>query len=220
MDKTKKLGLVFLFGFSLFLAYVWYFFAPYYFPRYLFPLVLIFLFCLLVLIDLCFETVNRRLCNVWFIIPLIAGLLIMIFPGGFTRFYISKTETCCGYMNMGLWANENLQPGSIVASCQSGALSYFADNLIVINLDGVVNKPCYEALKRKQVIEYIKEQKIKFVLGWVVNFDFLSKQATNYQKTDFIQIDKILDFKSWDQYWYVTMVNYDNLDSLSEWNRH
>lgn len=216
IDRVKRFGLVFIFGISLFFVYVLYFFAPYYFPRYLFPLILILLFCLLILIDLCLEHVDKKSHKIWFIVPVVLALLLAIFAGGFTKFYLSKNSSCCGYMNIGLWAGANLEPGDIIGSCQSGALGYYADNLKVINLDGVVNKLCYEALKGKQALEYIRGQKIKYVLGWVVNFDFLSKQTTNYKKTDLLLIDKILHFKTWDQYWYITMVNYGNLDSLPQ----
>ncbi len=214
IDKARRFGLVFLFGISLFFAYVLYFFAPYYFSRYLFPVILIFLFCFLALTDLCLEHANKKSHKIWLIVPVVLALLLTTFAGGFTKFFLSKKSSCCGYMNIGLWANENLEPGSIVGSCQSGALGYYADNLRVINLDGVVNKPCYEALVKRQALEYIKAQKIKYVLGWVVNFDFLSRQTTNYKKTDFMLMEKILHFKSWDQHWYVIMVNYANLDSL------
>jgi len=216
IDRIKRFGLVFLFGISLFFVYTLYFFVPYYFPIYLFPVILIFLFCLLTVMDLCFETIKRKTHRLLVIIPSAVVIVVAIFIGGFTKFYLSKELSCCGYMNIGLWAGANLEPGSIIGSCQSGALGYYADNLKVINLDGVVNKPCYEALVKRQALEYIKAQKIKYVLGWVVNFDFLSRQTTNYKKTDFLLMDKILHFKSWDQHWYVTMVNYGNLDSLPE----
>lgn len=219
LDRVKRFWLLFLYAIPLFLAYVLYFFAPYYFPRYFFPIILLFLFCLLVMIDLWLETTVRRHYSIALAAPLVVAFLIMIVAGGFTRFFLSKETSGCGYVNIGLWAGANLEPGSKVGSCQSGALGYFAQNLKVINLDGVVNTPCYEALRRKQVVEYIKVQRIKYVLGWVVNFDFLSKQSTNYKASDFGLVGKIPLYKTWGQDWYLTMVNYGQLDSLLERKR-
>jgi hypothetical protein len=84
----------------------------------------------------------------------------------------------------------------------------------VINLDGVVNNPCYQALRKKRATEYIKSQKIDYVLGWVINFDFLSNYSTNYQKSDFALVGIIPGYKSWDKEWFVTLVNYGQLDTL------
>jgi hypothetical protein len=214
LERMKKLRLLFLYVISLFLAYVLYFFAPYYFPRYLFPATLVFLFCLVVMIGLWLETATKRIHRVAMSVSVVAALIIMLVMGGFGRFFLSKGTNCCGYMNIGLWAGANLEPGSKVGSCQSGALGYFAENLKVINLDGVVNRPCYEALRNKRATEYIKEQGIEYVLGWVVNFDFLKSRSTDYEQSDFALVGKIPRYKSWDQEWYLTMVNYGQLDTL------
>jgi hypothetical protein len=216
IDGLKRYSLLFLYAASLFPAYVLHFFAPYYFPRYLFPLTLVFLFLVGVMIDLWLETVAKKQYRIALAVPVVAALAVMLTAGGFSRFFLSREANCCGYMNVGLWAGANLTPGSRVGSCQSGALGYFAQNLEVINLDGVVNNPCYEALRQRRVTEYIKGQRIQYVLGWVVNFDFLSRQSTNYRESDFALVGKIPRYTSWDQEWYITMVNYGQLDSLIE----
>jgi hypothetical protein len=223
IERFKRHSLFLVYGIILFLAYVLYFFAPYYFPRYLFPEILILLFGLAVMIDLWLVAKIKSKHKMVLGVPVMVALVIMLVAGGFPRFFVSKEVNCCGYMNIGMWAGANLEPGSKVGSCQSGALGYFAENLKVINLDGVVNNPCYQALRKRQATEYIKSQRIDYVIGWVVNFDFLSKYSTNYQQSDFALVGTIPGYKSWDKEWFVTVVNYGQLDTLlhtgkpSEW---
>jgi hypothetical protein len=56
----------------------------------------------------------------------------------------------------------------------------FAPNL-VINLDGVVNKQCYESLAEKRNFQYVKEQKIEFVIGWPSAFHLIKHKSTGFQ---------------------------------------
>ncbi len=214
LHRINRFRLLLLFCTCLFLAYVLYFFGPYYLRRYLFPTTLICLLFFVTVMDLAMAASKRKTHRVLLILSSVAAVIIAISAGGLTRFYLSTECSCCGYMNMGLWAGANLEPGSTVGACQSGALGYFADNLKVINLDGAVNNPCYEALRKKKATEYIKAQRIKYVLGWVCNFLYISRLDTDYKKSDFLLMLNINHFKSWDNYWLVTMVNYGQLDSL------
>jgi hypothetical protein len=111
-------------------------------------------------------------------------------------------------MNMGLWARNNFQDGTVVGSGQSGALEYFASNLRVINLDGVVNASSYRALKQKRFTSYVREIGMQYILGWDSEFRFFQRFSTDYRKGELVPVKKIKEFYFGNQrYWKVYRVN-------------
>ena len=111
-------------------------------------------------------------------------------------------------MPIGLWAKNNFEDGTIIGSSQTGALGYFTDNLTVINLDGVVNKSCYEALAKKQNMRFIRQMEIEYILGWEINIEFIKKESSDFNENDITLVKTIEDYDSLGCDWYLYKVNY------------
>ncbi len=111
-------------------------------------------------------------------------------------------------LSLFLGRRDNIPNGSIVGSSQTGALGYFASNLKVINLDGVVNKRCFEALKEKKDIEYIRQMKIEYIIGRQENIDFIRRESASIKPDDLVFIRSIDSFKSWWDTWHLYGVKY------------
>ncbi len=86
-------------------------------------------------------------------------------------------------MNIGLWARRNFAEGEVVGAAQTGALGYFADNLTIVNLDGVVNQECFEYLKNRRAMEYIRKTNVRHLLLWTANEKFF-RTSQNKSATD------------------------------------
>ncbi|MCH8333095.1 hypothetical protein IIC65_04120 [Candidatus Sumerlaeota bacterium] len=183
--SVAKLHLPLLvFSVLLFSAYTFHIFTPWFFDRYFFPLSLSFLLLAAFLFDHSLpgfrEEWPRRIFIGLFFVSLMLGSTL---HPAFRSIYVSK-QIVSGYMEVGLWANSRFVSGTVIGSSQTGGLGYFASNLTVINLDGVVNRACYESLLEKRNIEYIREQKIEYVLGWPINIEFIKKESANFKETD------------------------------------
>lgn len=190
-------------------AYALYIFTPWYFPRYYLPAMIPFVLTLGSLADLFLAQIasprSRKLFAAVAII-LLAG--VNIGQAEFRTFYTNRDATSSGYMNLGLWARTRFPDHTRVASMQTGALAYFAPNLTVVNLDGVVNRACYEALRRKEGMEYIRRERIEYFIAWLENFETLMKETKSFRDDDLILISRIDGFGSWRHNWYLYKVNY------------
>jgi hypothetical protein len=108
-----------------------------------------------------------------------------------------------------MWARSNFADSTIVGSCQTGALGYFADNLKVVNLDGVVNKRCYDALLRKSAMAYVRGVGLEYIVDWRDFHDFVVRHSENYRDEDMRLVDIIREFKTWHNDWYVYQVRHE-----------
>ncbi len=214
--KTLRINIaryhpILLFSAAIILSYTCYIYTPWYFHRYLFPIILLLLVYLAVFADM-YDTMIIHKFTRLFMRSILFILFIVgsIMPIEFRALYTSTDTTSQGYMNMGLWAKKHFKDGTIVGACQTGALGYFADNLRVINLDGVVNKACYESLEQRECIKYIKKSKIEYLIGWRSNIEFIIKQSADIKQSDLIMIGEIPGFKSWGTEWHLWKINYNN----------
>jgi len=193
---------------ALCLAYSLFIFAPWFFARYLFPGAMLFALGIGIVAGafwLRFAADPRR----WGLLGVVLAFILIgnILPPSLRELYTSRDTIESGYMNVGLWARERFPDGTRIGSSQTGALGYFADNLVVINLDGVVNRACYESLVQKRNIEYIREAGIEYVLGWEVNIAFIRKESRSFRSDDLIPLGRIEDFASWRHSWLLYRVN-------------
>lgn len=193
---------LFLFAAGLFIGYAFYIFGVWFFPRYLFPVNIVILFFAAILLDVLLHSLNRvkfRRLVLAFIVLVIGGVNI-----GANKLYALYTPTpgaSNGYMKIGLWAKERFPEGTVIGSCQSGALGYFARQCTVVNLDGVVNKRCFEALKAGTIPSFLRSERIEYVLGWPLNMAFLSRRSDAPLMSGLSPARDIPDIVSWSSNW-------------------
>jgi len=192
----------------LFASYTFYLTANWFYSRYFFPLGLFFVL-------LTAHTSNQLILSfnsskskaIVFAVTIITLISANLIRPGFKDFFF-KEYPKSGYIEIGKWVNDNFSKGTIIGSNQTGALSYFSKDINIINLDGVVNKEAYNAIKNKELIEYIKSKKIEYFVDWNINYEFLVRNSKNFNGGDVVLIKKIDRLKSWDYEWFVYKVNY------------
>jgi len=214
-NMARKLAVflpLLLFGTALFCAYLIIFPVQWFFVRYYYPLILLFFIVASVVVDSFIVELPGRF------VPYISGVLIAFFVitctlRPLTRIIIyGNTDSGRGYLNIGYWARDNFEDNTIIGSAQTGALGYLAGNLTVINLDGVVNRRAYDAMRQRRTIAYIKQSGIEYVLGWSINIVPIINESYNFSPGDLIFIKKIEYIKSWGYDWYLYRVGRDSLD--------
>jgi len=198
-----------LYAVLLVAAYSFFIFTPWYFDRYLFPIAVVSLLVLAALFDrlLTFlpPTAGRAL-----VLVSIGGVLVCnLADGEMVKLFRSEASHNLGYRELGLWARDNFRKGSIVGAPQSGALGYFADDLVIVNLDGVVNAACLEALQAGRVLAYARSVGVEYVVGWHMNVSFLMRHSSDFQPGDLVKVRKIEEFQSWGRDWMVYRVRHD-----------
>ncbi len=193
----------------MFAAYTMYIFAFWFYGRYFYPLTLLFLAAnMMLIIKLSQSRINKKVYNLIMIVILTGVLTGNIYKDNVINIYLAHNDKNWAYANVGLWCSENFASGTIIGCSQTGAIGYFAGNLKVINLDGVVNEPCFESLVRKTNIDYIKKQKIQFVMGWPENIRFIKIQSANFNETDLELIGMLPKLGENDYPWHIYKVNY------------
>ncbi len=209
LSKLSNNNFLLLSMLALFSAYNFYIYGYWFYIRYFYPIVLLLIiYCTLVhdylnyLIDK-----PKALKAVNMILPIIVAVSLILQPQ-FKRLFYDKEYLNNGYMNIGLWVSKSFKDGTIVGCAQSGAVGYFAQNLKIVNLDGVVNKKCYESLVQKRNMEYIKETKVDHIIGWQSNFTLIQNQSSNFQNSDLTFRGRIGEFRTWGFVWLLAKVNY------------
>lgn len=198
-----------LFSASLLGLYMFYIFTPWFFDRYLFNLILLFMAGTTILTDYYLSRFRSRFAKGLFLF-LLVGFAVgaNVSQNGFSNLFFSEDTHKHGYRNLGLWASTHFKDGTIIGGSQTGALGYYATNLKVINLDGVVNQECFEALEKRQNLEYIRSQHIEYILDWLLNLQFIETESANLKKGDLTEVGAINEFLSWNIRWHVFKVNY------------
>jgi hypothetical protein len=209
LEKLKTHNIILAFIALLFLAYVFFVFGAWYFKRYFYPVSFLLLLYNITLIDIILIHLRAGRARRGFIIALVAFLtLTCALNPKFRDLYFSTNTTDLGHMNLGLWAKRTFPDSTVVGSCQTGALAYFADNLKVINLDGVVNRRAFTHLIRGEAIDYIKSERIEYFIDWPPNKDFIVRESRRFRPDDLTLIGQITEFTSWHHEWYIYKVNY------------
>ncbi len=204
LKKFRAYNTILIFGILLFCAYNFFVFGEWYFERYLYPITLVIILYFSLLVDSFISISRRPIINKSIFISLIVFIICAFgVQPSFRSLYFSKDSTSLGYMNIGIWAKDNIADGSIVGSSQTGALGYFAENLKVINLDGVVNKKCYESLEQMRNIDYIKEAKIEYIIGWENSNKYIQWRSEKYERDMIVKLKKIEGFMSWRHQWFL-----------------
>ncbi|MCX6158902.1 MAG: glycosyltransferase family 39 protein [Ignavibacteriae bacterium] len=192
----------------LFASYTFYLTANWFYSRYFFPLSLFFVvLAAFASNQLILGFQSARSKTFVFASIVIVLLVANIVRPGFKDFFF-KDYPRSGYLEVGKWVNDNFPKGTVIGSNQTGALGYFAKDMNIINLDGVVNKDAYTAVKNKEIIEYIRSQKIEYFIDWKINYEFIVRNSKNFKDGDLVLVKKIDGLKSWDYEWFLYKVNY------------
>lgn len=204
----RRLAVPLLFALFLFLGYTLYVCAPWFYDRYLFPVAIMLFLVAASALDLVLAAVRRPHLRRAIAGAALAFVAISHLTGPRLRQLVASTDTTSsGYRNLGLWARRAFPDGTVIGSAQSGALGYFAENLKVVNLDGVVNKACYESLVENRNMDYIRRSGVQYVIGWPENIEFLEKHSAGFRKHDLQLVRKVEGFQSWGSEWYLFRVN-------------
>ncbi len=195
------------YGLLLFLAYPLHILAFWFFERYLFPLAIPLLFAIGLTASFAFRLENLRAVRAPLTRILIAATIASHLTRPETRqLLFSRDETNQGYRNLGLWAAKRFPPGTRLGGSQTGALGFYAPALTVINLDGVVNRTCYDAVVAKRNIDYIVQERLEYVIGWGVNINFIRFYST-LPADDFLEpLGTVRGFRSWGKDWLLYRV--------------
>jgi hypothetical protein len=185
-------------------AYTTYVVAPWYFSRYFFPLVvpLLALFAIGMrrLVDE-LPTESTRATAVVLCAFALVGLQAA--RPQFRRAFNSTEANAYGYMNVGLWERANFQVGTRVGSSQTGALAYFAPEVTVINLDGVVNRQGLDALRAHRMMDYVRGSGIHFLVNWERDVQFLLAHSPPEDAENLRDMGPVPGFRSWNQVWHI-----------------
>ena len=195
-----------LFALFLLLAYVLHQYGRWYFDRYLYP----FCFVLILGLAVLFEAAAARSRNgrlaqaAAIVVALVAAFALHGDRGRLT--VAADRKNRLGYMQLGQWAARTFPPGSVLGGSQSGALAYFAPQLAVVNLDGVVNKDCYRSIVERRNQQYIVAAGIQQVIGWDINFSFIARHTAHWDPDLMAEPHPIPDLESWGNNWYAVAV--------------
>ena len=72
------------------------------------------------------------------------------------------------------WINTNLPKDAVVGTFNSGVETYFSERRIV-NLDGLVNNKALQALRARDLMAYVKNERIEYLIDWEVYFAYRFK---------------------------------------------
>lgn len=195
--------------FVLVLAVVYPLYAPaaWFYPRYLFPSFLFAVLLVAILSDILFTTMADSRRRFYTALGLgICAVLLSVTDRDSTSLFTSEPQPLKGYRAIGLWVRDSLPSGSIVGAPQSGAIGYFATNMTVLNLDGVVNRECLDSLMANNVAAYIESRKIESIIGWQGNFRFLSVHSRQADRSRFVIDRTIPGVESWGMRWCIGRV--------------
>ena len=193
----------------LFFAYTFYLNAYWFYSRYFFPLSLFFAIITAFIINLLIYSFSTQGAKKSVAIVL---MILFILPNvtrtGFKDFFLGEYKTK-GYEKISAWVNKEFPEGTVIGCVQTGAIGYFTDDkTVVINLDGVVNKEAYDAIQRKDLMNYIRSKKIEYFIDWDINYEFVARNSSEFKESD-LQLVKAVDgLKTWGYDWYVYKVKY------------
>src|SRR4029077_1279069 len=123
--------------------------------------------------------------------------------------FASTDDVTLGYMNVGLWTDAHFPAGTVIGGLQCGAIAYFADSLVVVNLDGVVNREAYIALRRHRPTDYIRETGVRYVIGQREDRPYLLGATAHPRPDDLVPLGRAGRFSTQNDGWTLYRVGGD-----------
>jgi hypothetical protein len=116
--------------------------------------------------------------------PLYAGLYVVLALLALWRFSPSRFDGLWyehpwqpEALDTARWLNENTPPGTRVAAYNAGIPAYFSDRPVT-NLDGVMNRDAFEALRDCRTRDYVRQQGIDYAVDSRPMFEITSCALT------------------------------------------
>ena len=209
-DEKNLFLTIFIYSIVLVLAYVYYMFTYWCFDRYFFPLILFFSVSLTLLIDFYISSMSKNKGYLLIVVLILFIVIGNVTRPGFSRLFFEKEKEFRGYITIGKWAHEHFKEGTKIGALQTGSIGYFAEDLIVYNLDGVVDKKSYEAIINKRLMDRIKKERIEYLILWDLNLEYLVAVSNHFSVDDIQFIQKIEGANSLDYEWFLYKVNYSD----------
>jgi len=193
---------VLAFAVLLFAAYAGVVFGPWHFARYLFPLTLAVLLLFATLADLWLGALAGRARTAFGLALALAVILGSVAQPAFQRLIAPRFGGTWGYRRIGLWARDHFPPGAVIGGSQTGALGYFADRLTVVNLDGVVNRDCYDAMRAGRMLDYVRRAGVRDLV-WQDDIELLARESQRMRPAAVSRIGRVPGFETWGASWYL-----------------
>lgn len=176
LHLKREVYILIIFVFILLNAYIFHAHVYWFYHRYILPISLVFIIINAALFSNIEVAISQKMK-----FALIAFISLISITSAtqmkmFSEAYYNDTKI--GYGEAGRWANSYFETGTIIGASQSGGIAYYADDLTVINLDGVVNQHAYEALKSKQIMDYILAAGIEYLLLWDSDYEYLLEHSS------------------------------------------
>ena len=199
--RLARIAPALAFGVLLFAAYTGVVFGPWHFARYFFPLTLVILLALAVAIDLLVCALPRGRTALALALALLVIVGSVAQPA-FRRMWGPRFEGTWGYRRIGLWTRDHFPPGATVGGSQTGAIGYFADRLRVVNLDGVVNRGCYDAMRAGRLLDYVRSTGVRDLV-WQDDIELLARESPRTGPLAVTRVMRIEGFETWGAPWYL-----------------
>ncbi len=196
-----------LFAATLLAAYVAWLNAGWFYPRYFFPVLL----PLLLVCGAGLDLLAGRFAAHPARRALAAAVLALVVAGNvlqppFARTWLSRNDRTLGYRNAGLWARGRFPAGTVIGALQSGAIGYYADSLVVVNMDGVVNRAAYEALRARRLSDYLRDSGARYLLGMREDPAYLEAGTARPRPGELVLLGRMGDFTTGPDPWFVWRV--------------
>jgi hypothetical protein len=211
----EKQRLLIVFAGALLCAYAMYIFGEWFFFRYFYVISVVVLLATALTIDhalALFRSTRRRAVPYMLAALFLAAAIARREPQGqnsltgeprtFGDIYFRADAIHRAWMNIGLWAKDHFPAGTVIGCPTSGALGYFADNLTVVNLDGVVNHDAYQAATEHRLLDYARSAKVQHLLVWGGTMSFIRSATASLRQEDLV-FERDLDFESLGRPWHV-----------------
>lgn len=174
--RLARLRLLALFCAVIYVAYVYDHGGWWYMQRYLSPILLLQFSVLCGAVAVLRRAVPRAAGAVVAAACALAVVSSLAAPGFWNLYSLDRSAT--SYRRAGLWAREHLAPGAVVGAWESGALAYYATQADVVNLDGVVDRGAYEALRRGELDGYLERRGVETVVGCEAGRYFIEEHGS------------------------------------------
>lgn len=196
LQKVQPLRFALLYGILILLAYGLFVPALWFFPRYLQPLALFLLIGAVALIPDLTHLARRqqRLLGTALVL-----LLLVEIVGGARFLWLTPAPN--GYLGIAQWVNSTLA-GATVGSYQTGALSYWGDQVQIVNMDGIVDRTILAARRQGQLGAALQAREVDWVIHWSKTPGFLPDgdlSLLQYQ-------EPISAVQTWDFQWHLFKV--------------